>query len=824
MPNSDTFQHWRDLIAKNEDRRVLRELHAVGDQNGKLREVILLNARTRDLQEKIIKGVIAPTKEHEVADGIRADLLDLIDKLENGERESPELAQAWAAVNIDGDVRNAAINSTLTAHEIHIGDRTIVQQAQREVGHFLTPAPFLPEVFIGREALLANLNQTLASKNNATVTLLHGEGGIGKSSVAAAYCHQFAGDYDHVGWLFTDTGIADALLRLAPGLHVTFAAEDQDQEAMLSHLLRALANLKGNCLLLLDNVNDREDLEKYFHHLAALPNFNVLLTSRLADFPNTNSCPVDALSEDAAKVLFSQRYRALTAEESDLFSEVFTAVGGNTLVLELLAKNLKRVNALRPTKYLLPDLVADLQGKGILGLRESKAISTQYGGKLQKAEVGAIVTAMYNLEDLSEEELFLLATFSVLPADKIPFSHLELLTSKLEDIEEPLLSLSARGWVEWDEESGSFRCSPVVQEVVRAQREDWVEVIRPVCTTLNQQFTVQAGIHFLNYSLEEITPLASYVASIIAHLDAHNDDTVELYRSLGNYYFCAGNFRLAYEAFRERGSLASKLFSIYPEELYWLETQRTAYSDCGKAAIQFGDPERSIKAYTREINIIDQLFEQGYNSEDNTNFAKAIAYFHLGDVYLFATPVDLPKARKIYEDSYDLADKLYERLPDNRQVLEIYAIVHERLGEVNYKEKQYAEALKFYEQQFDLFEAYFADQPSTATNNHSRALNQEKLGKARVMTDDIDAAADHFQKMNAFASAAVALDKNSMWSQHILAMSWSQLAHVSPLKKDKLEYLGNALSIRTMIVEQWPDFGEGQLSLELVEQDIAALQ
>ena len=823
MSDQDNYQRWRELIAANRSDQVLRELQNAAASSPLLNSVVQQRARTRALKERIIKGIISYAEEQQTEDQIRQDLLVLIDAIETGAEADPNLAREMANISITGDVSNAVINSTLHAHEIHLGDRTIVQQAQRKIGHFLTPAPFVPEVFIGREELLRQLDQSLKNPHQPAVTLLHGEGGIGKSSVAAAYCHQFAATYDHIGWLFTETGIESALLRLAPGLNVTFSSEDKDQEAMLDHVLRALANLQGNCLLLLDNVNDRNDLEKHFHRLAGIPNFKVLLTSRLADFPNTHVCPVTPLSESAAAELFAQRYRPLAESESMLFADVFTAVGGNTLVLELLAKNLKRVNALRPAKYLLSDLVADLQQKGILGLRESKAISTQYGGKFQKAEVGAIVTAMYDLEDLPEEELFLLTIFSALPADKIPFAHLELLAGKLEDIEEPLLRLSARGWVEWDEEGGSFRCSPVVQEVVRARRKDWVETIRPVCTVLNEQFVVQAGIHFRDYSLEEITPFANYIASITAHLNAHNDDTLELYRSLGNYYFCAGNFRSAFKAFRERGVLASKLFSVYPEELYWLEMQRTAYSDCGKTAIHLGDREQSIEAYEREVKLIDQLHDREYTDEDSANFAKAIAYFNLGDVYLYATPVDLPAARKIYEDSYDLADNLYRSLPENRQVLEVYAIVHERLGDVNYKAGDYPAALKNFQRQFELFEALFAGQPATATNNHSRALNQEKLGKSRVMTKDLDAATEHFLKMNAFAAAAVALDENSMWSLHILAMSWSQLASVSPLKEDKLAYLHKALDIRTRMVQEWPDFGEGQSSLALVKEDIAML-
>ncbi|MEM6771447.1 MAG: NB-ARC domain-containing protein, partial [Bacteroidota bacterium] len=506
MSKSDTFQRWRALIEKNRGTQVLQELHATANDSKKLREVILLHARTRDLQEKIITGVVGPAQEHKIADGIRADLLDLVDKLENGEQQDPQLAQEWASVNIHGDVRNVAINSTLHAQQIHIGDRTVIHQAPREIGKYLTQSPFVPELFVGREVALAHLQQMVNDRGKSVVTIACGEGGIGKSSLAATYCHRFANQYDHLAWLFVDASIGKALLQLAPALNVTFSAADQDEEDMLRHVLLALTNLEGNCLLVLDNVNDHEDLAAHFHYLASLPNFRVLITSRLGDFPSANICVVEALEREAARELFVQRYRALTAEEATLFPDIYAAVGGNTLVLELLAKNLKRVNALRPDKYLLSDLLLDLQQKGILGLRESKSVATQYGGKLQQAEAGTIVAAMYELETLTEAELFLLTLFSVLPADKIPFAHLELLTPNLEDIEDPLLSLTTRGWVEWDREEGSFRCSPVVQEVVRVRRERWVDELRPAFAALNQQFLTHSGVHFFDHSQETIAP------------------------------------------------------------------------------------------------------------------------------------------------------------------------------------------------------------------------------------------------------------------------------------------------------------------------------
>lgn len=820
MSNQDDFNRWRALIAKNSSSRVLEELQRTAKKSELLSEVIQQKARTRALQERIIKGVISYEEERQTEDELRQDLLALIDAIESGAAADPNLAREIAKVSIAGAVRNAAINSTLRANEIHIGDRTIIRQARREIGRFLTPAPFVPEVLVGREELLVSLHRRLKAPDQPSVTLLHGAGGIGKSSVAAAYCHRFSGDYDHVGWLFADTGVADALLRLAPGLNVTFSAEDKDQEAMLDHVLRALANLGGNCLLLLDNVNDREDLEKHFHRLAGLSNFRVVLTSRLGDFPNTTAYPVNALTEGAARTLFARRYRTLTEEEAALFPEVYVAVGGNTLVLDLLAKNLKRVNALRPTKYLLSDLVADLQEKGILGLRESKAVSTLYGGKLQKAEVGDLVNAMYTLDELAEEELFLLTVFSVLPADKIPFDHLELLAGQLADIEEPLLGLAARGWVEWDEEGGSFRCSPVVQEVVRVRQKDWVDELRPVFVTLSEQFTVHSGVHFLRHNLETVAPFASYVTSIINHLKAQNDNTLLLYINLANYYQMRGNLRYAQHILRVALRLIKHVQEINPGYDVMIDRARLVYSCLGDVSLLLKEFPAAADYFTEHLALLSSLISKKYSDEISLLSGKVAALIRLGNAHAKQTPLALQKVESCFQEALALAEDMYQKTPDSFRVQEVYTNALSWVGDLRMYQQQFPEALRVYQQMQEVQEVFLRQIASKEIRFRTRAVTARQLGKTSYQNNDLDAAVAYLQSMQQLATAAVQENPENIWNREILAGAWTLLADLSPIVAEKVSYANKSLAIWAEIIEQAPDYAPAEEHYRVLKADI----
>ena len=112
----------------------------------------------------------------------------------------------------------------------------------------------------------------------------------------------------------------------------------------------------------------------------------------------------------------------MTVAEEPLFKQMYQAVGGNTLVIEVMAKNLSLFHQIKQ-HYSLALLVADLDTKGLLALSKSQAVTVGYQAKdvLRQEKPEDIIAAMYDLSERSRAETALLSVFAVLP--NIPPSY-----------------------------------------------------------------------------------------------------------------------------------------------------------------------------------------------------------------------------------------------------------------------------------------------------------------------------------------------------------------------------------------------------------------
>jgi ATP/maltotriose-dependent transcriptional regulator MalT len=91
-----------------------------------------------------------------------------------------------------------------------------------------------PGPIIGRQALLADIHAALR-KGGSPVALVHGIGGIGKTTAAAAYAHhpEYAQDYDAVCWIEVTSSLPDAFVFASP-LQRFLGVERQVEQALLT--------------------------------------------------------------------------------------------------------------------------------------------------------------------------------------------------------------------------------------------------------------------------------------------------------------------------------------------------------------------------------------------------------------------------------------------------------------------------------------------------------------------------------------------------------------------------------------------------------------
>lgn len=147
--------------------------------------------------------------------------------------------------------------------------------------------PFRNPHFTGREAELQRLRVSLGATSQAVLghplQPLYGMGGVGKTEIAAEYCHRFSAEYDLVWWIRAEQEdtVRNALIALGRRMGLAeFSDTERDYSAQI--VLDALRTGKSysRWLLVFDNVTDPEMIRGYIPRGTG----HVIITSRIAQW------------------------------------------------------------------------------------------------------------------------------------------------------------------------------------------------------------------------------------------------------------------------------------------------------------------------------------------------------------------------------------------------------------------------------------------------------------------------------------------------------------------------------------------------------------
>ncbi|MCG8330588.1 MAG: NB-ARC domain-containing protein, partial [Chitinophagales bacterium] len=499
----------------------------------------------------------------------------------------------------------------------------------------LTASPFMPELFLGRTKELEAIHQALFEEENMLL-LVNGSGGIGKTTLASRYYHQFKTEYKHVAWVLSEKSIAQAILQLATPLKVSFEP-DANMEQRLKLLLARMTALPDPCLLVIDNANELDDLEINYKRLRQCTNFHLLLTTRISNFRLAATHEIKGLPKEEALELFKSYYPDMKKEEEPILYAIRDAVYHNTLVLELLAKNINRLNRIE-NHYSLKEILSDLQDKGLLQLSQSKAVKTDYGN-LNHARPEEIIQAMYELGDLSRAEVILLSNFAVLPAEGFTFQKLKNLLPDFQELEDTLLPLAQKGWIEYNEVDQEFKCSPVVQEVVRRQNEELREDCKALISLLNNKLDYEAGVnHIIGSSYEEAEEYVRIAAVIIDCIDIADWSVCVLLERIANYHIATGYLEqgLGYYLKRKQASIA--LLKNDPDDADYKNGLAISYEKLGEVHSSLGNLEKALSYFEDDVELTKDLNESyptnvNYKNCLAVSYSKLVSYYrdHLSD-------------------------------------------------------------------------------------------------------------------------------------------------------------------------------------------------
>lgn len=261
--------------------------------------------------------------------------------------------------------------------------------------------PQLTTGFVGRQEELSQISQAFHSGHRTV--FLHGEGAIGKSTLALAYGNSVAKAYDAVLFCRYRGSLENMLDNIA------IQNFDGDEKAHRTALERLLDR---HILLIIDNFDVEVNQDAYLDELLKL-HAHLLFTTR-TDFNgvlggNVAQIEVSALSENHLLQLFSESSKTAITESNQTESvrNLIRLVDYNTYAVELLAKQV--VASGHTVESLLRKM-----STGLDALAHSERIKANKDGQPTKNTILDIFRQVYGLANLSGDRVQVLQNLFLL--------------------------------------------------------------------------------------------------------------------------------------------------------------------------------------------------------------------------------------------------------------------------------------------------------------------------------------------------------------------------------------------------------------------------
>jgi tetratricopeptide (TPR) repeat protein len=539
-----------------------------------------------------------------------------------------------------------------------------------------------------------------------------------------------------MAWLLAKEQLPESLLPLADAMGMIFPPE-MPNNARFKELLAKMQGLPAPFLVVLDNANNLDDLEEHYRDLQQCKNVHFLFTTRAASRCG-HTKKIEGLDDKTIITLFRRYYLAHQSTEDNLVLKLYEAVGKNTLVMEILAKNLRNINSKFKQPYPLSQILEDIRQKGVLNIRQGRQERETvrvywHEWEISPAPPEDIITALFDTEraPLSEPERVLLSIFSILPTDFLPYELLENCLPHFADLDKVAESLVEKGWIE--EEGTSLKCHPVVQAVIRKQHAPrlWAD-----CKVLIERFMFlfETQNYFLvNLDHNEASAYASCVAAALHWVKEQNYTVGWVGIFLSDYYESVGKLI-------EALALLERTKSVFKA----IEDARN-YGIClsriGDIYIYVGKLPEALLVFKEFLEIMENAYQTLPIAGSKRDLA--IAYRTIGEIYIeLGEPM---QALPFFEHRLILSQKLQTASPQDKGYQQNVAIAYGWLGDTYQGLGEYQKALSFFEQNLALSEALYNDESDNTNFKRDVAVSHANLGMMHLLLEDFPRARTHYE-------------------------------------------------------------------------------
>lgn len=666
--------------------------------------------------------------------------------------------------------------------------------------------PFLlsADKFLGRTTELETIHNRLFNQNTLLL-LVNGEGGIGKTTLAAKYYQRYEADYEYLIWVYAERGIMEAILTLEIPLKLKLDPK-LDQNQRFEAILNELHRLPKPSLLVIDNANNLEDVEKHHFELAKFTNLHILLTSRINELSEVPMYKIKPLPKDMAIALFKKHYSRHYDKDDALLENILEAVGYNTLVIELLAKNLRNLNKLKDS-YQLSDLLTDLQERGLLQLSKSKKVKTPYNAKnqLQHAKPEAIIAAMYDINQLNDEEQKLLSNFAVLPAENIPFEYLEVLLTDFEDLETTLLEVAQKGWLDFDVVERSFKVSPVIQEVINQRIDNQLQNSKGLINNLKEKIKYD-GRSIEGANSKDIIFFIRYSEATIQNINQPDYELAILQEHIGSYYSIKGDLINASSYYYSSKTSFSKLLKLEPNNFKFKEGKAILTSKLGENYKYLGQNEKALDIFKKgEILFIELLNSDKENEKRHSNNI-ALSYQFIGMIH--SSYGNNKEALECFKHFNKIEKKLNSLFPSEKRFKNLLAISYSLLAEMYFMQNNLNQAIEHRNIAVSLSEELCQEVPNSQNYIRHLAISYEKLADINMkMGNKTEGERLYFEENRMFQILLEKHPENADY-KNLLSISYSKLCKLSFLKKEintAFQYCQKYHNLKKELFLQYPN-------------------
>lgn len=354
-----------------------------------------------------------------------------------------------------GTLRSSAENRFASMDDVIAILEKISDELSRKE-YVITAAPHASHIFVGRGKELREIEEFLAAEH---VLFVCGIGGIGKSTLVRNYCAGNSENYDIIIYLQC-TGSLQSAFTDDVQFHINTVAkrEEESTEEYFYRKLRHLENLSvgKRVLFVLDNYNRviEEELK-----LIMKQRWDVIVVSRREPV----RCSYQVLNIDA---ISDRKYlyrlfelnlgREISEDEEEAVMYMTDKVGGHTLIVELLARQIRN-------SYLSISEAAELTLRHGFSNIAPEKVGYIKDDKENNDTIAGIITALFDTGILSVDKRIILKVLSLFNVSGVDLENIQ----KLLDLpsKDSFNELEKEGWAYID--AGNIRLHPVIAETVR---------------------------------------------------------------------------------------------------------------------------------------------------------------------------------------------------------------------------------------------------------------------------------------------------------------------------------------------------------------------